>query len=287
MTTQFPKMPEFALDFCKWAWRHTFPAKIVTEDWMLVFAASGLASATVSMPPRRRLFTFAGDKNTSVLFLVPPGATLRWRFVKECVEIIRFHFHSQELAFDAATGDIRFGCAGIGDIELRQARYLHAYETLRYRPLFQEVAESCFMDNVVERFFATLSFPALLALMTKARYGHFYSMPLGDAGVVKAIFESEIVGRKTIDETARSIGRSAPHVRRAFAKRFGRLPSKYRDDLRLKRALDYIRRTQIPFKEIGTILGMKGRGYLSAYVKRKTGKTPRELRNATIQSAED
>ena len=101
---------------------------------------------------------------------------------------------------------------------------------------------------------------------------------MSPAARLKALIDKEPGWKVPMTAMFKKIGRSPQTLRREFRKEFGVTPMRYREQKRRHIAFSYIRSTRLPLKTICERLGMKSPTHLSIYIRRVTGKTPRDLR---------
>lgn len=264
---------------CKVYYHDIPPARLMTERFTLAFIGSGLEGCTATLGVARHLRVPGGNSGTGMLLLFPPGARITFRWGRmELLEAFFYHFDCDGMRLDGPGGGFALaGGAGGTPALLSKIAFLSPDRLARLRPLAQTTWENSFgMDAA--RLSATWSFPALLSeMVVRAGDVNYYS-PLPPAERLRIYMESDPMWKKGVVEMARDIGVPLTTLRDAFKRQFGMTPMEWREKRRLRRALYYIRETQLPFKAIGERLGMAGRGYLGAYVRRLTGKTPRQLR---------
>ena len=87
-----------------------------------------------------------------------------------------------------------------------------------------------------------------------------------------------IEGTKTIQDIADEIGVSYSTFRKNFKKYTGLSPASYFQDLKLQRAKDLLRSTQMSIKEIAYLLDFETPDYFSTQFRKKVGKRPSDFR---------
>lgn len=86
------------------------------------------------------------------------------------------------------------------------------------------------------------------------------------------------------NDLARELGMSLSGFRKKFQKAVGLPPGQYQQQIRLNKAMELLRQTDIPIGEIATRLGFDNVYYFSRLFKKKTGSPPSEYRTSTRQS---
>lgn len=268
------KIPE--LLFCKVFFKVAPPTEICPEEAMLVFIAGGLKSGTVTLETGESFFEFSKNKASSMLLLTPPGANVRLAFKGEATEVVFFHFRHDALVFGETFGRASVVLPGKRKLYLATRQPLNADEVMTLRPVVQTIWESTYGDDG-DKVAATWAFPYLLTKLFVTGAKHYYGI-LDPVERLRAYIEADTANEKNIAEMARELKHSVTHLREAFKREYGITPQDYREELRFKRAMHYIQKTKVPFRIIGLRLGMRGRNYLSTYMRIRTGKTPREIR---------
>lgn len=94
----------------------------------------------------------------------------------------------------------------------------------------------------------------------------------------RMIMHEHIESRLTIQDIAVRVGVGYSTFRKNFKKYTGMSPAAYFQDLRIRRAEDLLRTTDMPVKEIAYRLDFGSADYFSALFRSRTGRTPREFR---------
>lgn len=94
----------------------------------------------------------------------------------------------------------------------------------------------------------------------------------------RMIMHEHIESRLTIQDIAVRVGVGYSTFRKNFKKYTGMSPAAYFQDLRVRRAEDLLRTTDMPVKEIAYRLDFGSADYFSALFRSRTGRTPREFR---------
>lgn len=246
---------------------------------MLVFIAGGLKEGNVTLEDGSPFFEFSKNKAASMLLLTPPKARVRLVFRQNETEVVFFHFRHASLAFGEAYGHASIPLAEGTRQYLSTWQPLNADEVMTLRPVVQTIWESTY-GNEGDRIAATWAFPYLLTRLFITGAKHYYGI-LAPVERLRAYIEADIAQQKNLAEMAKELKHSVTHLRDAFKREYGMTPREYREELRFKRAMHYIQKTKVPFHIIGMRLGMRGRNYLSTYIRARTGKTPREVRQET------
>lgn len=94
----------------------------------------------------------------------------------------------------------------------------------------------------------------------------------------RILMHENIEGTKTIQDIADGIGVSYSTFRKNFKKYTGLSPASYFQDLKLQRAKDLLRSTQMSIKEIAYLLDFETPDYFSTQFRKKVGKRPSDFR---------
>jgi AraC family transcriptional regulator len=96
---------------------------------------------------------------------------------------------------------------------------------------------------------------------------------------------SQVAGRPTLERAARAACLSAYHFHRAFKRAFGETPHQYLTRLRLERARDLLRRTDIPVTSVCFEAGFESLGSFGTLFRKTFGLSPRRYRFAGKKQA--
>ena len=99
----------------------------------------------------------------------------------------------------------------------------------------------------------------------------------------KTVMKEDIAGNQPLEEIAHSLGISYSLFRREFKKRCGISPGQYRLELRLAKAKELLRSTNMSIADISSQLHFECIGQFSTFFKKKTGATPLEFRKQDIK----
>jgi len=102
--------------------------------------------------------------------------------------------------------------------------------------------------------------------------------PPGRIERVKTLIAERLSDRFSLDELARAADLSRYHFCRVFRERTGESPIAYQQRLRVERAMELIRTTELPFKEVARLVGLGSATYLSRLVRKYARRSPTELR---------
>jgi len=95
----------------------------------------------------------------------------------------------------------------------------------------------------------------------------------------RILMHENIESTMTIQDIARAVGAGYSSFRKNFKKYTGLSPASYFQDLKLQRAKDLLRSTQLTVKEIAYMLDFETPDYFSTQFKKKTGKRPSDFRD--------
>lgn len=265
------------LRFCKVFFHHGPPAGLVPEHFVLAFIGSGLRHCAVSLADGSRFLRLETKTAEAMLLLLPPGAEVAFKWGNRLlVEAFFYHFDCGGLSPDVAEGRYALRFPPGNEAHLSAVLPLPVETLSQLRPLAQTTWENIFGDGEA-RLAAAWSFPALLSRFLALSAKHYYASA-HPADRLRALMDADPAWLKTIGQMAAELDMPVARLRAAFRREYGVGPLEWREDLRCRMALHYIRKTTLPFKAIGERLGMKGRNYLATYIRARTGKTPRALR---------
>lgn len=256
-----------------------------TCDWtssrfQLVYLAGGMLSGGVRLPDGEWLYRNSGEMTESRMLLVPPGGSFLGEFDQLAREFAVFEFDCEGLRYDVEHRVFNWPLGEGSSQQLTPCLPLKAHEVLRLRPAVTMIHERFEHDPASPglRLAAAMGVVGLLAWLLVLP-----DCPPSERGMSPAARLKALIDRKpgwTVPMTTmfKKIGRSPQTLRREFRREFGVTPMRYREQKRRHIAFSYIRATRLPLKVICERLGMKSPTHLSIYIRRVTGKTPRELR---------
>lgn len=94
----------------------------------------------------------------------------------------------------------------------------------------------------------------------------------------RMIMLDKIESTVTIQEIAQELGMSYSSFRKQFKEYTGLSPASYFQDIKLQRAVELLRYTNMTIKEIAYLLNFESPDYFSTQFKKKMGKRPRDIR---------
>ncbi len=94
---------------------------------------------------------------------------------------------------------------------------------------------------------------------------------------IKAVHETYMLQDFSVENLAKQMNMSETYFRRVFRKATGKGPKEYVSDLRLERALELLRSGYYTVYEVAFRCGFSSTYYFSSFIKRMTGKSPREF----------
>lgn len=134
----------------------------------------------------------------------------------------------------------------------------------------------------------------LLAGITNHLLGLMYSLSANyqfskNKHLVEKVEQARILMRENLEGTMKiqdiveAIGMSYSSFRKLFKVYTGLSPASYFQDLKLQRARDLLRTTQIPIKEIAYLLNFESPDYFSTQFRKKVGKKPTDFRECFLK----
>jgi AraC-like DNA-binding protein len=97
----------------------------------------------------------------------------------------------------------------------------------------------------------------------------------------KLVLEGQTNGTPVIEELARSLGLSASRFQHLFKEHTGLSPYQYHLQLKVQRARELLRDSDMPVKQVAGMLGFQSVYHFSTLFKRKTGMSPTRWREVT------
>jgi len=95
----------------------------------------------------------------------------------------------------------------------------------------------------------------------------------------KAMLEEDVVGLPLMEGIAAELGMSRAHFFRIFKEHTGLTPYQYHLELKLNRARQMLRNSDLAVKQIARLLGFSNVYHFSKFFKNKTGLAPTPWRN--------
>lgn len=137
-------------------------------------------------------------------------------------------------------------------------------------------------------------FQQLLAGITNLLLGLMYSLDRNNQfsknqHLVEKISKARVLMHENIESTisiqdiAEELGMGYSSFRKLFKEYTGLSPSYYFQDIKLQRAKDLLRSTQLPIKEIAYLLNFESPDYFSTQFKKKVGKKPSDFREWNLK----
>ena len=117
-----------------------------------------------------------------------------------------------------------------------------------------------------------MDFASLVAeLQNGTRYDRFLR---GVTGYVHEHLTEDI----SVEQMANDLGVSRSHMSTKFKKETGMTLTNYIQEQKIKKAMEYLKKTEKSILEISTFLGFSSQGYFQNVFKKRTGMTPGEYR---------
>ena len=144
--------------------------------------------------------------------------------------------------------------------------------------LFAESSESAGSGN--ELFFrlaSTSKIVKIIAIYADARIKQMPSNPMEFEKITNYMVDH--LGEKlTLDELSKEASMDPTYFVRKFKKKMGVSPLKYYDDLKVKKSIELLTKTDIPINKIGDNIGNDSPLYFSQFFKNHIGVSPMEYR---------
>jgi AraC-like DNA-binding protein len=120
---------------------------------------------------------------------------------------------------------------------------------------------------------------ALNAYLEQEALRNLYEIP-EEIWRSKHYIEQHLADECHLSDLARSAGISKAHYVSAFRRHYGVTPIRFLWQIRTQKAVDFVERTDLNLAEISNRCGYKSQYHLSREIKRLTGMSPRQMRNA-------
>ncbi|MBN2294483.1 MAG: helix-turn-helix transcriptional regulator [Pirellulales bacterium] len=210
------------------------------------------------------------DLDKGDAFLVFPGVWHRYRPVSRIGwEVYWVHFQGEDAQRMQRRGFISPDEAvlkvGMNDAVLDP--FIHLLDWLRAEPVgFQQMIASGTMQIIAAM---------LGAVRNQAAGSHIHDQ----VRRAKALLEEELDGLPLMEGIASELDMSRAHFFRIFKEHTGLTPYQYHLELKLNRARQMLRNSDLPVKQIARLLGFSNVYHFSKFFKNKTGMAPTPWRN--------
>ena len=249
----------------------------VKGELLLLVVESGMEAACLELADGTVAWRASGRLSEGVMILLQPDMVFRSRFETEATEVYLLAFTSLDIRFD-----------------LPRRRYVVACPDGSSQPL-ELVHASSTREIAVERGISQQAFACSFAPPGSGRHltGTFLLLArltrlfMGTAGPVEndsspaqrleKALEADPRG-VPIKELAVRLGLSPNALRRRFRKDTDKNPQTFKTRQSLHLARYYILHTKLTFKVIAKRLGFGSASYFTRFIRKNTGKTPREMR---------
>ena len=256
-------------DMVKRTGLHRQDTRIAVEGHTFLINLQGEARTGEDYVDGRRL-AFTPRRAGSIVFL---PADSEWSGWDEGDTTGSYLFVSLQNGFVQQTLGVKFlACLrpaiGFRDLAIEHSLQRIAIELRSPDPISVMMVESQAVQILVQMV-------RLTGQLTEPAKGGFSPV---DLKRVVAVMEARLAEALTADELAAEIGVSRRHFFRAFKQSTGKAPSAYMADLRLKRALDLLRATELSATEIALECGFASSSHFAYAFKRVHGSGPSEYR---------
>lgn len=112
------------------------------------------------------------------------------------------------------------------------------------------------------------------------------SAPQSVAESARHVIDHEYMSELNVEELASVVGVSRSTLFRQFRHQYGQSPKQYLDDVRLRKAMDLLRRTSSSIKEVARFAGFRDSNYFCRVFRKTTGLPPLLWKKAARPSAE-
>lgn len=265
-------------------WRSDKKIEYRTSRFMLIYLASGMISGGTQGPNGEWLYQNDGEVTDSRFLLVPPGGSFLGDFNQTAQEYALFEFDCDSLHYDSKEQLFTLPLANGKFQHLTPSLSLMTHHVLSLRPGIATAHDRFTHEPFSEglKLAAEMELCELLTwLFILPRCPHSERC-MSPAARFKALIDKDPGWKVPMFEMIKKVGRSPQTLRREFRKEFGISPMLYREQKRRDIAFTYIQTTRLPLKTICARLGMKSPTHLSIYIRRVSGKSPRQMRMEAI-----
>ena len=247
--------------------------------FLLVYVASGLTRGVLRLADGQIAFEASGGLYDGAMVLVPHGAVFENEFDNISTEACVYEFACTSLRLNPARRLCYVMAAKGGRaVVFQMARRLSTYEVAVLRPISEDIAYvSPGSSGGAYWFRARLLLHALLA--------HLVQVPANKTGGLfdnpRNMLFKEIEAQPrafTVQDAAKRTGQTPEGVVKGFKRTFGVSPQQFKTIQSAHLAQYYILKTKMSFKTIALRLGFSSASYFTQFIRRETGKTPRDIR---------
>ena len=258
----------------------TIPAELSPPEgrFTLLYVASGMKRGILRMADGRIAFAASGRLYEGAMVLVPHGAVFECGFAAGVAEAFAYELACPGLKLNKPR--LRYAMP-VGDgkaVAMRMSVALSTYDIAVLRPLSDRIFQASHSQRGGARHLqGCLFLQALLAyfIPVQERMGYFDD----PANMVFKEIEAQPRAFK-VREAAKRAGRTPGGVVKGFRKAYGTTPQRVKTAQSLHLAQYCIIRTNLPFRTVAARMGFSSASYFTQFVRRTTGRTPRELRAA-------
>ena len=258
-----------------------FPTALSPQEgrFLLIYVASGLMRGVLRMADGQIVFEASGGLYDGAMVMVPHGAVFENTFADYATEAFVYEFACPTLRLNPARQRCYVMAAKGGRaVVFQMARRLSTYEVAVLRPMTEHVAFALRSPSGGAYLFrARLLLQGLLAYLVQVpagTTGGFFDDP---RNMLFKEIEAQPRAFK-VQNAAKRIGQTPAGVVKGFKRTFGVSPQQFKTIQSAHLTQYYILKTKMSFKAIAQRLGFSSASYFTQFVRRQTGKTPRDIR---------
>lgn len=258
-----------------------FPTEMSPPEgrFLLVYVASGMKRGVLRMADGQIAFKASGKLYESAMVLVPHGAVFENEFADDATEAYVYDFSCPSLRLNPARLRYYVMAAKSGRaVAFLMAQRLSTYDVAVLRSAADRIFyASCNPADGAIRFRGCLLLQALLAYLVQVPTSNsvwFFDDPRNT--LYKEI-EAQPRAFK-VKNVAKRMGQTPGAVVKGFKTSHGRSPQQFKTEQSLHLAQYYMLQTKMSFKAIALRLGFSSASYFTQFIRRETGKTPRDIR---------
>ena len=247
--------------------------------FLLLYVASGMKRGVLRMADGQIAFEASGKLYESAMVLVPHGAVFENEFDDTATEAYVYDFACPSLRLNLARLRCYVMAAKSGRaVTFLMAQRLSTYDVAVLRPVADRIFYASFNPGDGAIWFrGCLFLQGLLAYLVQvpaSKSEWFFEDP---GNTLYKEIEAQPRAFK-VKSVAKRMGQTPSAVVKDFKKSHGRSPQQFKTEQSLHLAQYYILKTKMSFKMIALRLGFGSASYFTQFIRRETGKTPRDIR---------
>lgn len=237
-----------------------------TETHILIYCHQGAGAAVIG---EQEVVLRPGD------FVVIPARTPHWYAADEHNPWTIYWMHFQGTLAAEIVGLMQRQGRGF------HGQLRHSESSLRlFREIYEQIEKGYSTDNLLYANMCLSHF--LTTFIYNERFDKSSAPAAPQDSVDRAIayFQSNLERVLTLDEIARAVNLSPTHFSYLFRKKTGFPPIEYFNHLKVQKACQYLRFTDLRIKEVAIRLGIEDPYYFSRFFSKIMGMSPKEYRQS-------